>query len=79
MGKEEKKKEHAAGIEPTEEFAKRDKEAKDKLVSPPTMKDVKKPKVGGPRVTVGTIYTLKGAAKEAMDDDEKKKAKAKSE
>lgn len=68
-----KKKEHAEGIKPTAEFAQRTKEAKDSLA--PVGKS-KKPKIGGPTVTVGKIYTLKGAAKEALDDDEKKKAAA---
>ena len=63
-----------AEIEPTEEFAKRTKEAKDILA--PAVDKSKKPKIGGPTVTVGKIYTLKGAAKEALDDDEKKKAAA---
>jgi hypothetical protein len=75
MGKEEKKKDHAEGIEPTEEFAARTKKAKDNLAP---VGERKKPKVGGPTVTVGKIYTLKGAAKEAMDDDKKEKAEAKS-
>ena len=59
-------------IKPTKEFAKRTKEAKEKLA--PAVGEEKKPKVGGARVTVGTVYTLKGAAKEALTDDEKKKA-----
>jgi len=71
MGKEEKK-DHAAGIEPTEEFAKRTKAAKDSLAS---AGERKKPKVGGPTVTVGTIrtYTKKEAAREAIANDKKKK------
>lgn len=77
MGKEDKKKEHAAGIEPTEEFVKRTKEAKDNL-SP--VGERKKPKVGGPTVTVGTVrtYTNKEAAREAIANDEKERAEAKS-
>tara|TARA_Y100000361_G_C11137308_1_gene332798 strand:- start:835 stop:1065 length:231 start_codon:yes stop_codon:yes gene_type:complete len=69
-------------MEPTEEFKKKTDQAKAKLA--PAMDKPKKPKIGpdtkSPKatVTVGKIYTLKGAAKEAMDDDKEKKEKEKS-
>tara|TARA_Y100001938_G_scaffold151093_1_gene245916 strand:- start:9735 stop:9971 length:237 start_codon:yes stop_codon:yes gene_type:complete len=77
MGKEEKKKDHAEGIEPTKEFAARTKAAKDNLAP---VGERKKPKVGGPTVTVGTVrtYTNKEAAREAIADDKEKKEKEKS-
>ena len=64
-------------IEPTPAFKKKTDEAESKLA--PAMGERKKPKTGpntgSPKatVTVGKIYTLKGAAKEAMDDDDEKK------
>jgi len=73
-GDDKKKKEHA-NIKPTEGFEARTKEAEDNLA--PAVDKPKKPPTGPkPSVTVGKIYTLKGAAKEALDDDEKKKAAA---
>ena len=52
-------------IEETEGFAKRSAEAEAKLK--PAVEKGKKPKIGP------ATYTLKSAAKEAIDDDEKKK------
>tara|TARA_R100000234_G_scaffold29944_1_gene17459 strand:- start:32311 stop:32541 length:231 start_codon:yes stop_codon:yes gene_type:complete len=64
-------------IEPTPEFKKKTDEAESKLAS--AMDKPKKPKIGpgtkDPKatVTVGKIYTLKGAAKEAIANDKKDK------
>ena len=66
-------------MEPTPEFKKKTDEAEAKLA--PAVGKRKKPKVGGPTVTVGTVrtYTNKEAAREAIAHDKEKKEKEKSE